>query len=1216
MTRIQSLFFVFALAVCSPVAHATWYGENVQRGADIMMMDVRWPWWAESTYSANWNFGTIPPGVSAYGGFAGSLPTLQPDHRPNMDPEVQAAFRPGSVWSFWGSNAEGEPVRAVAASQHTFAYQYIGEGASGALFGVWPVISQNRWYTMMMRIWTPVGEKEPKVSYIGRWVKDVQADRWYLYGVMRLPIAARAFNGNAGFLEDYGAECRSARSIHRRLGYYRKDGRWHKSDTVTINVQKGLTLKNYWVVNKIDDGRALAMELSSNRAMVPQLLKGEPLAEGKKYAFTVRQPDQPTLDPPRAERLQAQSNGKQVWVCWEVPDSASPQYHYKIEVFDNPQCSGQPVAVHQERMPVTRNVLVAADVPNPTIRFSMTDVFDQAIEPIVLQASKAAPPTNPVTAQTALGLHYELWVKDTDRHVNVVYPPCEKARQSRNERHIWVSLDELKDGRLVQQGICGGFDIELRGKRRTGYAFRFWGLLRVPQTGFYLLRMKGTDGYRIQLDGRDAIVWDGLHGPEEKVAGLHLAKGDHPLAVDYFVDRNKPFFQLEWEGPGLARQEIPSGVLLHEAGQAMPESTLHVRADDNGGITAEVKVNPYGHTIEKILFYFDKMQISSAEGNSLKYTGVLPGGEHKVWARVYHDGNHTLDTKVVPVTVAMKELSGWDLGIAGESNSTFNILQTAPDAFSFVGEGEYVISRQIEGDFTLTCKIDRCMGLHGEPVNGSSWVGLTARERPDRNNYGWGGDFGLMQVAKNGLRTTPDQGDGAGTRQSFQRLPDGHSWLRIVRQAKLWTAWTSSDGRSWQFGTSHYKRIAPKVGAGIVFRALPQDAQMYFRASVSHLSLTPGVPEDFGVKVTAATGTKSARLTGVAVAPSNPRVVVMRTTDRGLLRSDDGGDTWIRANGKLQGAANAVRSVAIHPTDPNIMVRAAGKADARGKFEGGLYKTSDAGKSWRKLPLACDFDGVGPSALCGEVVAFLPMDPERILVGCETLGLHRSEDGGDTWEKIVPEGQRFTALHANPYFRNEFGHTVIEAVTCPDRFMPLLGRGTPAFSTTEQSSIIHVSHDNGKTFRVNASRSDLGYFNALSLRCNPHVWLYGTTHGLLHSLSQGADSCLFATSLPLESLRPFTALGGSIARSQLCTRKFVQALEPEVPGRISRCDLGGDVWSWTTGKGDIPKGVIAIVAADQTTSATGENWWVLGRDALYRSNDSGATLRKVLEPPP
>ena len=1204
-------FCLLFIGLPTIASHATWYGENVEPGADIMMMDLRWPWWAESTYSANWNIASLPPGVSAYGGFAGSVATVGKDHRPNLANDVQDSFRPGSVWSFWGSNADGEPVRVEAASQYTYAYQYIGEGASGALFGTWPVIKRNRWYTMMMRVWRPLGKEQGNISYVGRWVKDVEADRWYLYGIMRLPIAAEAFTGNAGFLEDFGNECRSARSIHRRLGYYRKDGKWKKSDTVTIDVQKGLTLKNYWVVNQLDEGQTLAMELSSNRAMVPQLLQGTPLAEGEKHAFTVKQPDRPSLDQPEVRDIEVQSNGKQILVSWSIPDTAAPQYEVRIEVFDNPECHGEPLTVHRNRMPVTRHALIDAEIKRPTIRFWMTDIFDQAIRPVTVNAQASPPPAEAVQSPTAPGLIYKLWHQEHDRHVNVIYPACEAAEHSRNERHYWLSLDELTSGKLVQQGICQGFDMELRGERREGYGFRFRGLLRVPKTGLYLLSMKGTDGYRIRLDDADTIVWDGLHGPEAKVAGLHLAKGDHPLSIDYFVDRNKPFFQLEWEGPDLPRQEIPPSALMHRAIDPSPEAEIAVETDAQGGIKADVNVVANGHDVERILFYFDKMQISSSQGTKLSYQGVLPAGKHRVWARVFFDDNHTIDSDPVSATVAMQPPEQWELGIAGESDSTFNLLQESADAFSFVGEGEYVLTRPTDGDFTLTCKISHMTGLQDEPVNGSSWAGLTVRENPEKNNYGWGREFGLMQVARNGLRTTPEHGDGAGTRQSYQRLPDGHPWLRITRKGSVWTAWSSSDGKEWIFGTRHFKPMPSRVGAGIVFRALPQDAQMYFRASVSNISLEHGVSPVLNPQVIPATDIDKLKYTGVAVAPSDPNVVVLRTANLGLLRSEDGGKSWVAANGRLQGAANAVRSVAIHPTNPDIMLRAAGRPDLNGVFEGGLFRTSDGGISWQKLPLECDFDASGPSAICGDALTFLPMNPSRIFVGCETRGLFRSDDSGNTWVDLGLQGHRITAIHANPHFQNQFGQTVIEAVTCPDKFMNLLGRGRPALTTTTTTSTIHVSHDNGETFRQTASRSDLGYFNAMSLRCNPHVWLYGTSHGLLYSLSQGTDSFLYCTSLQLDALRPFTALAGSIAGSQLCTRKFVAALNPGKPGHLSRCDLGGDVWSWAISKEQVPEGIIAIAAADPTKSSSGNSWWILGNDGLYHSSDNGLTLNKI-----
>jgi len=389
---------------------------------------------------------------------------------------------------------------------------------------------------------------------------------------------------------------------------------------------------------------------------------------------------------------------------------------------------------------------------------------------------------------------------------------------------------------------------------------------------------------------------------------------------------------------------------------------------------------------------------------------------------------------------------------------------------------------------------------------------------------------------------------------------------------------------------------------------------MYFRAAVSNLSLTQDVDSELTPDIVLANGTDKVQLSGIAVAPSDPQVVVVRTVNRGLLRSQDGGKSWQPANGRLHGAANAVRSVAIHPTNPDIMLRAAGNADPNGIYQGGLFRTSDGGKSWKQLSLECDFDAVGPSAICGAVLAFLPMNPDTILVGCETRGLFRSDDAGVNWVNLGLQGQRITAIHANPYFQNQFGQTVIEVVTCPDRFMSLLGRGHPTMTTPEQSSMVHVSHDNGQTFRQTSSRSDLGYYNTMSLRCNPHVWLYGTSHGLLYSLSQGTDSFLYSTSLEVDSLRPFTALGHSIAGSQLCSRKLVAALNPKKAGHISRCDLGGDVWAWASTEKQAFAGVIAITSADLTPSSPGNSWWILGTDGLYRSDNNGRTAQKTAVP--
>ena len=209
---------------------------------------------------------------------------------------------------------------------------------------------------------------------------------------------------------------RSVRSMHRRLGYCRKDGKWLKSDTVTYDVppKKG-ELDTYWIVNIVPEGghELLAMELSANRALLPQKLTGEPLALGKKHSFTVKQPELPTLDRPQVNNVTAQSNGKQVVVSWAIAASAAPQFAYRIEVFDNPDCQGRPRVVREERAPTVQSVLVEAAIINPTVRLTVIDVFDQSAGPLVVKATTAAVSTPATAVAAEPGLQYELLFQDS-----------------------------------------------------------------------------------------------------------------------------------------------------------------------------------------------------------------------------------------------------------------------------------------------------------------------------------------------------------------------------------------------------------------------------------------------------------------------------------------------------------------------------------------------------------------------------------------------------------------------------------------------------------------------------------------------------------------------------------------------------------------------------------------------------------------------------------
>ena len=1198
---LLAALFVALVPVASP---ATWYQENIENGSEIIMMDLRWPWWCSGTYYANWNTGFTgaPSSMSFYGGFLSMAPD-GPDGKPNLDPRIQDGFHPGSVWSFWGGSPDGRPVEFIESAANLFLKNVYGaEGASGSLGAQnWKFMGRDRWYTMLGRVWRPA-DPAATHSYVGRWVKDQADGRWHLIAIARLPAPVTAFTGNAGFIETL-SDGRVVRPLHRRFGYFRKAGTWGKSDTITINDTP------YVVVNVRPEGDHdyAAIEYAATTDNLPAALEGKPLGKDDDHSFTVRQPNLPTLDKPAVGGVRARVAADQVAVTWEVPDTAAPMLGFRIEVFADENCRGEPLAVKEERMPTAREALIDVAAPaNAGVRLTVTDIFDQQAEPVVVAASGVGKPV-PARAggdDTIPGLAYELLIKDSTRRENY----WNSAVEQPNEQHHWLSLAEISDGKLLRQGLARGFDLGVLEQRQSGYALVFKGLLRVPTDGMYLLRAQIDGGYRIAIGGRDVVVWDGQHGSSTKTGFANLAAGDHELEVTYLYDqlpaRN---FKIEWEGPGLPRQAIPLEALrvLDRGDYPAPLVEAEAPGDGTGNVT--VAVDPKGHTVNRTALYLGTLELAAADGPRLDYAGPLPRGEAVLWSRVTFDGNHSVDSAPAKLDVTGRQVEGrWRAKNVGDSAARAGLWQTGDDSFLFFGNGMHMLSQPIDGDFTATCRIDDYNGKRGEPVNSRAWVGLSARPDPEALNWGWGRDFHVVQTAREGLRASAEFSDlGSGRLSTYQLAPA--PWIRIVRQGEVWTGWSSPDGKTWKLGAYQWRPVAKTMHVGLFFSALPQDARAHYHARVSELSVVPGVlPESTPPAPARAGNTAGDRLTGVALARGDSNVVVARSSHAGLIRSIDGGTTWAAANGRLTGADLAVRSVAIHPQNAEIMLRAGG---------GGLWKTTDGGKAWKQLTLEGDFDGAGPSALCGEVVAFDPRNPEVAYVGCESRGFFRSDDGGTTWRRLGLEGERVTAVRIwdwEPYYPAlTDGRTEICVTTSADHWMTFLGRGAPATKTAAEISRAYVSGDGVQTIAEIDARTDTGFHDAAwdkSLQSTREI-SYATTLGYEHN--SGGHMSLFPPGKQFEWLRPFVSLGTTARGAGRDGVFYTQALDPEVPGRLTAGRSGwGMSWEFQKLKGDVPQGGLVACCGELKE---GRVWWFVFTDGLYASLDGGETLTRVLD---
>ncbi len=147
-------------------------------------------------------------------------------------------------------------------------------------------------------------------------------------------------------------------------------------------------------------------------------------------------------------------------------------------------------------------------------------------------------------------------------------------------------------------------------------------------------------------------------------------------------------------------------------------------------------------------------------------------------------------------------------------------------------------------------------------------------------------------------------------------------------------------------------------------------------------------------------GGRSNCATGVI---GNPNVYYQGTTGGGLWKTDDMGITWNNiSDGFFK--TGSVGAVAVADSDPNIVYAGMGEHAVRGVMThhgDGLYKSTDAGKTWKKM-------GLDATQHIARIVIH-PKDPNIVYVAAQGAlyskskerGIYKSVDGGATWKNVL-----------------------------------------------------------------------------------------------------------------------------------------------------------------------------------------------------------------------
>ncbi len=156
---------------------------------------------------------------------------------------------------------------------------------------------------------------------------------------------------------------------------------------------------------------------------------------------------------------------------------------------------------------------------------------------------------------------------------------------------------------------------------------------------------------------------------------------------------------------------------------------------------------------------------------------------------------------------------------------------------------------------------------------------------------------------------------------------------------------------------------------------------------------------------------RGGRVTAVAGVVSQPNVFYFGCTGGGVWKTTDAGLSWEPISDK-DFTTGSVGAIAVSESDPNIVYVGMGEEAIRGNisYGDGVYKSTDAGKTWKKIGLA-DSQQISR-------IRIHPKNPDLVYVAVEghawgpheERGVFRSKDGGKTWQKILYKGPRAGAI--------------------------------------------------------------------------------------------------------------------------------------------------------------------------------------------------------------
>src|SRR6476660_4900906 len=155
---------------------------------------------------------------------------------------------------------------------------------------------------------------------------------------------------------------------------------------------------------------------------------------------------------------------------------------------------------------------------------------------------------------------------------------------------------------------------------------------------------------------------------------------------------------------------------------------------------------------------------------------------------------------------------------------------------------------------------------------------------------------------------------------------------------------------------------------------------------------------------------RAGRVNAVSGVIGQPSVYYFGSVGGGVWKSTNSGRTWNPVFDSE--SVGSIGGIGVAPSNPNIVYVGTGEADLRDSisFGNGMYKSIDAGKTWKHL-------GLENTRQISRVLVD-PKNPDVVYVAVlghvygshPDRGVYRTKDGGVTWHKVLYKNDQLGAI--------------------------------------------------------------------------------------------------------------------------------------------------------------------------------------------------------------